>query len=147
MLTVMLIVIDAYGQEHFARALLDCESQPNLISDRMVQILKLKRRKVNVQLQGPGGIAVRVTDSVFTQIRSRKEAFSCDVEFLVLPRVTADLPEHDVSIDEWMIPKDICLADPEFHKRNEIDMIIGLPHFFTCFKSAARITLAEIRWN
>ncbi|XP_058840862.1 uncharacterized protein LOC131696333 [Topomyia yanbarensis] len=143
MLTVVLAVKDAYGQDHFARALLDCASQPNLISDRMAQILRLKRRKVNVQLQGPAGIAVRSSDSVFTQIRSRKEDFSRDVEFLVLPRVTADLPEQDICIQDWNMPKDVFLADPNFHKRAGIDMIIGLHHFFACFKSAARLRLAK----
>ncbi|XP_058817515.1 uncharacterized protein LOC131680822 [Topomyia yanbarensis] len=143
MLTVVLVVVDAYGQKHLARALLDCASQPNLISDRMAQILRLKRRKVNVQLQGPGSIAVRSSDSVFTKIYSRKEDFSRDVEFLVLPRVTADMPESDVATDCWNVPKELFLADPNFNKRAEIDMIIGLSHFFACFKSAARVHLAD----
>ncbi|XP_058828052.1 uncharacterized protein LOC131687963 [Topomyia yanbarensis] len=143
MLTVVLIIVDAYGQNHFARALLDCASQPNIISERMAQILRLKRNKVNVQLHGPGGIAVRSTDSVFTQIHSRKENFSRDVEFLILPRVTADMPASDISIDNWSIPKDLFLADPNFNKRAEVDMIIGLPHFFACFKTAARVHLAQ----
>ncbi|XP_058827081.1 uncharacterized protein LOC131687057 [Topomyia yanbarensis] len=143
MLTVVLIIVDAYGQNHFARALLDCASQPNIISERMAQILRLKRNKVNVQLHGPGGIAVRSTDSVFTQIHSRKENFSRDVEFLILPRVTADMPASDISIDNWSIPKDLFLADPNFNKRAEVDMIIGLSHFFACFKTAARVHLAQ----
>ncbi|XP_058817710.1 uncharacterized protein LOC131681019 [Topomyia yanbarensis] len=143
MLTVVLVVVDAYCQKHLARALLDCASQPNLISDRMAQILRLKRRKVNVQLQGPGSIAVRSSDSVFTKIYSRKEDFSRDVEFLVLPRVTADMPESDVATDCWNVPKELFLADPNFNKRAEIDMIIGLSHFFACFKSAARVHLAD----
>ncbi|XP_058827824.1 uncharacterized protein LOC131687748 [Topomyia yanbarensis] len=143
MLTVVLIIVDAYGQNHFARALLDFASQPNIISERMAQILRLKRNKVNVQLHGPGGIAVRSTDSVFTQIHSRKENFSRDVEFLILPRVTADMPASDISIDNWSIPKDLFLADPNFNKRAEVDMIIGLSHFFACFKTAARVHLAQ----
>ncbi|XP_058827183.1 uncharacterized protein LOC131687148 [Topomyia yanbarensis] len=143
MLTVVLIIVDAYGQEHLARALLDSASQPNLITERMAQILRLKRKKVNVQLQGPGGIAIRASDTVFTQIRSRKEDFTRDVEFLVLPQVTADLPEQDVPVIDWNIPKDLFMADPHFYMRGKIDMIIGLPHFFACFKTPARIRLSN----
>ncbi|XP_058827202.1 uncharacterized protein LOC131687165 [Topomyia yanbarensis] len=143
MLTVVLIIVDAYGQEHLARALLDSASQPNVITERMAQILRLKRKKVNVQLQGPGGIAIRASDTVFTQIRSRKEDFTRDVEFLVLPQVTADLPEQDVPVIDWNIPKDLFMADPHFYMRGKIDMIIGLPHFFACFKTPARIRLSN----
>ncbi|XP_055522596.1 uncharacterized protein LOC129716785 [Wyeomyia smithii] len=143
MLTVILVIVDAYGQHHFARALLDSASQPNLLTERMAQLLKLKRKRVKVQLQGPGGIGIRAKDTVTTQIRSRKESFALDVEFLILPQVTADLPERNISIADWNIPKDLFLADPTFYERGPIDMIIGLPHFFDCFRSPARIRIAR----
>ncbi|XP_055542672.1 uncharacterized protein LOC129728269 [Wyeomyia smithii] len=142
-LTVILVIVDAYGQHHFARALLDSASQPNLLTERMAQLLKLKRKRVKVQLQGPGGIGIRAKDTVTTQIRSRKESFALDVEFLILPQLTADLPERNISIADWNIPKDLFLADPTFNERGPIDMIIGLPHFFDCFRSPARIRIAR----
>ncbi|XP_065087291.1 uncharacterized protein LOC135709030 [Ochlerotatus camptorhynchus] len=143
MLTVVLVIVDVHGQEHLARALLDSASQPNLMTDRMAQMLMLKRKKVNVQLQGPGGISIRASDSVPTQIRSRKEDFTRDIEFLVLPRVTSAMPEQDVPIVDWKTPKDLFLADPNFNKRADIDMIIGIQHFFSCFTTTARIQLAK----
>lgn len=143
MLTAVIIIVDAYGQEHFARALLDCASQPNLLSDRMAQILRLKKKKVNVQLQGPGGTGLRSSHSVHTQVRSRVGDFSCDVEFLILPQVTTDIPGRDISVDTWSIPNELTLADPAFNKRGRIDMIIGLSHFFDCFRSTARVHLGK----
>ncbi|XP_055527937.1 uncharacterized protein LOC129720474 [Wyeomyia smithii] len=97
MLTVILVIVDAYGQHHFAWALLDSASQPNLLTERNFSSLN----------------------------------------------VTADLPERNVSIADWSIPKDLFLADPTFNERGSIDMIIGLPHFFDCFRSPARIRIAR----
>ncbi|XP_058456735.1 uncharacterized protein LOC131434107 [Malaya genurostris] len=50
--TVVLLVVDAYGQEHIARALLDTGSQPNAISERLCQQLHLPRKIVNVPIAG-----------------------------------------------------------------------------------------------
>ncbi|XP_058828191.1 uncharacterized protein LOC131688061 [Topomyia yanbarensis] len=143
MLTVVLVVVDRYGKEHLARALLDCGSQPNIISERMVQILRLKRKRANVLIQGIGNQPQHVTQSVSTQVRSRKEDFALDVNFLVLEKVTSNLPACDVLIDDWCLPEKLFLADPNFNKRAGIDMIIGKEHFFSCFKTAARIELSN----
>ncbi|XP_055623657.1 uncharacterized protein LOC129767065 [Toxorhynchites rutilus septentrionalis] len=115
LLTAVIKIVDAYGQEHLARALLDSASQPNLISQRMAQILKLKRNKVNILIQGAGKLSKPVTEAVFTEIKSRKEDFSQSVNFLVMDKPTANLPAHNVSIGHWKIPADLFLADPHFN--------------------------------
>lgn len=143
MLTVVLKVVDCYGQEHMARALLDCASQPNIISENMAQILRLQRSRVNVLIHGVGEKPQQARNSVRTQIRSRKEDFALDVDFLVLKSVIPRLPAYEVSTDDWNLPKDLFYADPNFNKSSGIDMIIGNEHFFSCFTSAARIHLSE----
>ncbi|XP_062713374.1 uncharacterized protein LOC134290289 [Aedes albopictus] len=143
MLTVILKVVDCYGQEHLARALLDCASQPNIISENMAQILRLQRSKVNVLIHGVGEKPQHARNAVRTQIRSRKEDFALDVDFLVLKSVIPKLPAHDVPIEDWNLPQDLFYADPNFNLSSGIDMIIGNEHFFSCFKSAARIHLSD----
>ncbi|XP_058827829.1 uncharacterized protein LOC131687754 [Topomyia yanbarensis] len=136
-------VIDRYGKEHFARALLDCASQPNLITEKMVQLLRLKRSKSNVIVQGIGEQSQNARESVHVQIRSRKQDFSMNVEFLILQKVTPDLPVHDIPVDYWKLPSNLFLADPQFHKRTPIDMILGIEHFFSFFPTANRIQLPK----
>ncbi|XP_062556595.1 uncharacterized protein LOC134221419 [Armigeres subalbatus] len=97
MLTVVLKVVDCYGQEHLARALLDCASQPNIISENMAQILRLPRSKVNVLIHGVGEKPQQARNSVRTQIRSRKEEFAINVDFLVLKSVIPKLPTRCIS--------------------------------------------------
>lgn len=76
MLTAIVIVVDRYGTEHLARALLDSASQPNLITEKMAQLLRLKRSKTNVLVQGIGVQSQNTREAIHAQIRSRKENFS-----------------------------------------------------------------------
>ncbi|XP_065086878.1 uncharacterized protein LOC135708701 [Ochlerotatus camptorhynchus] len=144
MLTAIVVVIDRYGKEHLARALLDCGSQPNLITEKMAQLLRLKRSKTKVLVQGIGPQPQNVRESVHVQIRSRKENFSVDADFLILPKVTPEIPVHNVPVDHWNLSPELFLADPQFHKRALIDMILGIEHFFSFFQSANRINLSEL---
>ncbi|XP_058817006.1 uncharacterized protein LOC131680301 [Topomyia yanbarensis] len=141
LLTVIVKVIDTYGVEHLARALLDSASQPNLITNRMAQILRLRRQPVNVTVQGAGKLSKPVRESVFAQVHSRTGDFSCGVNFLVMDKVTANLPSQSVSTVGWKIPKGLLLADPSFNESQPIDMVLGARHFYSFFPSAARIQL------
>ncbi|XP_055522546.1 uncharacterized protein LOC129716732 [Wyeomyia smithii] len=143
LLTVVVNVIDAYGHAHPARALLDSASQPNLISNRLARILRLKRKSVNITVQGAGQMSKMIQESLFATITSRKRNISCGVEFLIMDKVTADLPAQFVSTAEWNLPTDSFLADPAFNKSQPIDMVIGVKHFYSFFPSSARMQLRE----
>ncbi|XP_062541360.1 uncharacterized protein LOC134209392 [Armigeres subalbatus] len=118
LLTVLVKVVDAYGQDHLARALLDSASQPNLITDRLARRLQLKRDAVNVTIQGAGNLSKRVRESIYARIKSRNGDFECGAEFLLMDTVTADLPAQDVPVQSWQIPQNLSLADPSFNKKH-----------------------------
>lgn len=142
LLTVIVNIVDAFGQEHPARALLDSASQPNLITERLASVLRLRRSNVNITVQGAGKLSKPVRQSVYTEIRSLNQQFSCGVNFLVMDKVTADLPSQHISTAGWNIPKELVLADPSFNKSQPIDMVLGAKHFYSFFPSAARLQLA-----
>ncbi|XP_055633833.1 uncharacterized protein LOC129774162 [Toxorhynchites rutilus septentrionalis] len=139
LMTVIVNIVDAFGQMHPARALLDSASQPNLITERLAQLLRVKRDRVNVTIMGAGQLSKPVRESIFTQVKSRSSDFCCDVSFLVMNKVTANLPAQDVSRIGWRIPKEITLADPEFHRSQPIDLVLGAKHFHTFFPTAVRL--------
>ncbi|XP_038117006.1 uncharacterized protein LOC119769172 [Culex quinquefasciatus] len=141
LLTVLIKVVDSLGMEHVARALLDSASQPNLITDRMARILRLKRAPASVVIQGAGQMSTPVRHSASTEVRSRKSDFSCGINFLVMDKLTAELPSHNISTSGWNIPVELFLADPTFNERQPIDMVLGAKHFHSFFPSAARIHL------
>ncbi|XP_055589945.1 uncharacterized protein LOC129742126 [Uranotaenia lowii] len=139
--TAIVTIVDCYGREHMARAVLDCASQVNLISSKLAQTLCLQRKYVNLIVKGVGDQPKRAKHSVATQIRSLKEDFQIDVDFVILEKLTPKLPSHDISVDRWNVPCHIQLADPQFFKSKEIDVLISNEHFFSLFKTTDRIVL------
>ncbi|XP_062540880.1 uncharacterized protein LOC134208936 [Armigeres subalbatus] len=124
LLTVLVKVVDAYGQDHIARVLLDSASQPNLITDRLARRLHLKRTSVNVTIQGAGNTSKKVKESIFARIKSRNDSFECGVDLLLINILTADLPAQDMCIEDWQIPQNLSLTDPMFNKSQQIVMVL-----------------------
>ncbi|XP_055590331.1 uncharacterized protein LOC129742458 [Uranotaenia lowii] len=139
--TVVLIVVDAYGHQYLARALLDTGSQPNVISERLCQQLRLSRKVVNIDVRGVDGTATSAKFEVQAEIRSRVSDFSEMLDFLVFRKVTSDAPAIPFSVAQWNIPKNIALADSDFSTPRKIDMIIGAAHFYAYLKPG-RLQLA-----
>ncbi|XP_058449333.1 uncharacterized protein LOC131429292 [Malaya genurostris] len=141
--TVVLLVVDSNGKAHPARALLDNGSQSNIISERLCQLLHLQRSKINIPIYGIGESSSSVRHSVRTNIRSRKNDFEIDLDFLVMPRITIDLPVVSTPVDGWHATKDLFLADPTFNKTGAIDMLLGAEHFFTFVNPGTKFIQAE----
>ncbi|XP_065093419.1 uncharacterized protein LOC135714077 [Ochlerotatus camptorhynchus] len=145
LLTALVRVVDAFGQGHRVRALLDSGSQPDIVSERMARQLRLKKTNVDVTIQGAGQLEQSVRESIVAQVKSRNGNFEAEIKFLVMNKVTANLPAHDISTDDWQIPEELALADPGFNKSQRIDMVLGAKHFQSFFPSAVRIHLGEHR--
>lgn len=101
-----------------ARALLDSVSTTSFNSERLAQNMRLHQHRRQAQITGIGGLAHQslgqlVVRYSITPMSSVQEKF--EVEAIVLPRVTSDLPVHPVSFrHEWHHLSGISLADPEF---------------------------------
>ncbi|XP_055613515.1 uncharacterized protein LOC129759958 [Uranotaenia lowii] len=128
--TVIIKVLDGYGNEHLARALLDSGSQSSLMSDRLCQKLRLLRHRIDQPILGIGESPIRAVCSVTTEVRSRVDDFSIPLNCLVLKKLTADLPAVTITTANWQIPNDITLADPEYNVSRKVDLIIGAEHFY-----------------
>ncbi|XP_062557851.1 uncharacterized protein LOC134222704 [Armigeres subalbatus] len=63
--------------------------------------------------------------------------------FLVLPKVTANLPTVSIDIAGWAIPEGIELADPSFCIPSGVDLVLGIEAFFDFFGSGRKILLGE----
>ncbi|XP_055614920.1 uncharacterized protein LOC129761231 [Toxorhynchites rutilus septentrionalis] len=72
-----------------------------------------------------------------------REKFEVNAEFLILHKIVAELPVCNVSTRDWKLPRDVFLADPEFNKTGEIDLLMGIEHFFSFFNTTRRIHLGK----
>ncbi|XP_062541873.1 uncharacterized protein LOC134209871 [Armigeres subalbatus] len=129
--------------ELLARALLDSGSQVNVISERLCQMLKLKRRTICVPITGVGQAELVAKHAVRSTISSRVTDVMIGMEFLVLKRMTSELPCVTAPITHWKIPHEHQLVDPQFNTSGRIDLLLGAEHFFSILyaREMKRVTL------
>ncbi|XP_055633970.1 uncharacterized protein LOC129774278 [Toxorhynchites rutilus septentrionalis] len=141
--TAVVLVVGENGITYPARALLDSGSECNFMSDQFSQLLRIKRNRAEVAVSGVGQVNTRVTHSVKAEVRSRVGGYSCNLEFLILPKVTGNLPSTCIDTTNWKIPHGITLADPAFAISKSVDLILGIQQFFTFFKPGKEIHLGD----
>ena len=116
-----------------ARALLDSASSTSFISEHLAQHLRLPRSRRLAQIAGIGGMSDRSSTQAVVQFQisplwSTDKIF--EVEAVVLPKVTCDLPLHPVALDQkWHHLSGIRLADPDFDTPGKIDILLGVDIF------------------
>ncbi|XP_053686315.1 uncharacterized protein LOC128735856 [Sabethes cyaneus] len=141
--TAVVLVEDDEGRSIPARALLDSGSECNFMTEGLGQRIKIKRQRSDVSVFGIGETSTRVKQMTTTTIRSRVSGFSRRMEFLLLPRVTANLPITNVNMAGWEIPSGIELADPAFFTSKAVDLVLGIQHFFAFFNTGNEVQLGE----
>ncbi|XP_058816400.1 uncharacterized protein LOC131679681 [Topomyia yanbarensis] len=141
--TAVVIIEDDGGTQYPARALLDSGSESNFISERLSQRLKVDRDKVDISILGIGQRTSKVKQRIQATVLSRVTDFSRAMSFLVLPKVTVNLPTVNIDTIGWPIPRDVELADPAFGVSQSIDIVLGIESFFEFFQTGRKIPLGE----
>ncbi|XP_062704057.1 uncharacterized protein LOC134286461 [Aedes albopictus] len=130
--TALVRICDATGRSMLARALLDSCSQYCFVTSEFCRRMDLDEFPDYLAVKGIGGSgsvsqkAVRATVSPrFTSISDFEEI----IRFNVLAKLTIPPPYEGFETSQWKLPADIVLADPEFYRTSEIDMIIGAEYY------------------
>ena len=132
--TAVGLVEDENGNSLDCRILLDCGSIHNLVATHVVNALRLRKQTANVSIDGVSGTPQLIKSKVAVRIRSTVNTdFSMNVEFLVMKKVTTDLPIRSFPIDLERIPADVVLVDPMFNRSRRIDMLLGIQVFNELF--------------
>ncbi|XP_062699574.1 uncharacterized protein LOC134284609 [Aedes albopictus] len=141
--TAVVVVEDDIGVRFNARALLDSGSESNFVSERLSQRMKVSRNKVDVSVLGIGQGVAKVKHSIQMVLRSRVSDFSREMTFLVLPKVTTNLPTASIKTKGWNLPDGIQLADPAFFQSKEVDLVLGIEAFFEFFETGRRLSIGN----
>lgn len=123
--TAFVKVVDADGHERIIRALLDCASSSCIITERMCHVLNLPSVDIDKPIYGINKTQTNTTKICRVSVNSLNEKYSKNILCYVLPSITDDVPCHTINVSHLHLPDDIVLADPNFYKASEIDMIIG----------------------
>lgn len=112
------------------RVLLDSGSQLSFVTERLANELGLHRSKADVCVSGVGGAETQVKYKTMITIKSKINHFETTIEACVLPKITGFQPYRFVDISDWIIPKNIRLADPQFNRPEGIDVLIGADVYY-----------------
>ncbi|XP_062714112.1 uncharacterized protein LOC134290902 [Aedes albopictus] len=130
LMTAMVQVFDADGKLQPCRVFLDSGSQAHIVSRKLVQSLKLPRLATKINIVGANNQKSSSSEVVKLQIKSRYSNHTEQLECLVADQVTGQIPSIPIDIKTWNIPPGFTLADPNFQIPGEIDLLIGIQHFF-----------------
>jgi len=128
--TAIIDVYDYKGELHGCRVLLDSGSQLNFITEDFVNKLQINSRSLHVSISGVAEGTFESRGIIDVSFRSRINAYTNNIECIVLPKITQKLPQKFHPVSEFKIPSNIILADPNFNIPGDIDLLIGAQLFW-----------------
>ena len=98
-----------------------------LATEAAVRRLQLKRKRNKTRVFGLRGNEVSANCGFVSANRGNKAPIIIDAS--VLTKMTNDLPFRYINTDNWETVKELQLADPDFNKPAQVDLIIGAGHY------------------
>jgi len=124
--TARVSIADRHGHQHATRVLIDQGSEVSLISEALVQRLRLPRSRSSITISGIGGARTgpgrgKVTLNLTSQANGAK--FTA-VAF-ILPRLSLYQGTKARDIAAWPHVEGLQLADPRFMDADPIELLLG----------------------
>ncbi|GAB0099937.1 uncharacterized protein DMENIID0001_161420 [Sergentomyia squamirostris] len=135
--TIMIKIKGKNNQWIQCRALLGTGAGDNYVTERMVQLLSLKKSKISTAIKGIGDVKAAICKAtVELHIKPRfNSKYLVLTSALVLPKLTSLLPQAHVSQPlnnkEWA---KLTLADPTFNQPGQIDLILSATFYANIIK-------------
>lgn len=128
--TALVIIADVRGRGIMARVLLDSGSQVNLMTTRLAMKLGWPITETSTTVIGVSGMSCKAIGQISANIKSRINAYSIALNFLVLQNIANTLPAVQPNAEILNTINPCECADPDFSSNRKIDMILGSEIFF-----------------
>ncbi|XP_071653077.1 uncharacterized protein [Temnothorax longispinosus] len=124
--TARVFVDNRYNQRIMTRALIDPGSEVSLVTEALVQRLRLPRKPTSTIIVGVGGKQTGIARGrVSITLSSRFADFTTTISALVLPRITRYEARAETSRSRWEHLKGLPLADPDGQADGAIALLLG----------------------
>ncbi|CAH4020416.1 unnamed protein product [Pieris brassicae] len=123
--TAKIKVLGVNGKPYLMRALIDQGSQISIISEKAAQLLKLKREGCNGVISGVGENTQRIKGQVTLTCTSIHTNYTLKTRVFIMNNLVHKLPNNSFNMPSWPYIKDIELADPEFNRSSQVDILFG----------------------
>ncbi|CAH4029585.1 unnamed protein product [Pieris brassicae] len=123
--TAKIKVLEVNGKPYLMRALIDQGSQISIISEKAAQLLKLKREGCNGIISGVGENTQRIKGQVTLTCTSIHTNYTLKTRVFIMNNLVHKLSNNSFNMPSWLYIKDIELADPEFNRSSQVDILFG----------------------
>ncbi|XP_071580189.1 uncharacterized protein [Temnothorax nylanderi] len=124
--TARVTIADRHGDSHEVRALIDQGSEVSIVSESLVQRLRLPRSRTRVSIFGIGGSHSGSTrGKVSLNVASRTTGDSFTVVAFVLPRLSLYQGSTNKCSTTWPHLQGLPLADPRFAANDPVELLLG----------------------
>ena len=142
MTSAMVEVFDFKNKRIQARILLDTCASTNFVTANLVKKLQLPKIKCHIMVNALNNLTTTVNSMVSITFKSIYNEYKRSLKFLIVSNITDLVPGETIPRDQIKIPKNIKLADPDFHKPAQVDMLIGAGTTLSLF-SIGSINLSQ----
>ncbi|XP_058839551.1 uncharacterized protein LOC131695040 [Topomyia yanbarensis] len=123
--TAVIDVIDVHGRLHPCRTLLDSGSQAHILSEAMARVLGFPTLKCNITVVGANAVKTQVKKGLNLNFSSRYCDLQDSITCLISDKPTGIIPSVAIDVSSWSIPPELQLADPDFFKPRDIDLVLA----------------------
>ncbi|KAJ8981022.1 hypothetical protein NQ317_002877, partial [Molorchus minor] len=85
--------------------------------------------------QGINQMSSPISDKVHCVIKSTHNNFTIDLSFLIIDRITENIPQISIDYNSLEIPSELSLADPKFYISSPIDVLLGANIFWNLVRA------------
>lgn len=106
------------------RGLLDTASNANFITNSLANKLGLEKHSCQMSIEGMNLMTTSSREFITAKIKSHTNNFEKVLSFCIIPHI-AITPTQSIHRELIKIPANIRLADPDFYKPAEVDILIS----------------------
>ncbi|XP_029054823.2 uncharacterized protein LOC114882114 [Osmia bicornis bicornis] len=125
MATAIVHVLDRDLNPVECRTLIDTCSSANFMTDDLAMKLRLPTRDDTTTIETLNQSHTVAKKLVSTTIKSRLSNYQRNLTFFSIPRIAGPTPDEQIDRSKIAIPTNLRLADPQFHRPANVDMLIG----------------------
>ncbi|XP_015122593.1 uncharacterized protein LOC107045016 [Diachasma alloeum] len=123
--TAIINLLNKNRQPVPCRALIDTGSTRNFITQELAAELGITKVTCSIPIGALDQLSTIVRHRINTTITSRLNKFKKELSFLIVPRISSLIPSEQIDRDSLKIPKNLPLADLNFHKPAPIQVLLG----------------------
>ncbi|XP_012136800.1 uncharacterized protein LOC105662012 [Megachile rotundata] len=107
------------------RTLIDTCATTNFSTEHLANRLNIPQQKCSIPIGALNVLSTVARHYITATIQSRVSDYQRTLSFLTIPKIASFIPEQHIDQSKIKIPKNIKLADTDFHRPAPIDMLLG----------------------